>query len=136
MIEAFGAASGLAQIMRETARRKLPDRYWWLPLSLLARHGVSRSSIADHAGSEPAQALFTELLASCGEWTGAQAVAKPAPAQELQAMRHLVVMGQLHADTLLRVRANEPHRFAAELYRVGLPQLYQAWKAARRFSRP
>jgi hypothetical protein len=136
VIEAFGAASGLAQIMRETTRRELPDRYWWLPLALLARYGVNRASIANHAAAEPAQALFTELLASCNGWTGTQATEKSARTQTSQATRHLFVIGQLQANTLLRLRANQPHRFAAELNRVGLPQLYQAWRTARRFNRP
>lgn len=136
VVEAFGAASGLTQLLRETTRRESSDRHWWLPLSLLARHGISRASMGEHAAAEPAQALFGELLDNCSGWNTARAAEKPTSAQALQATRHLFVIGRLQANTLLRLRASQPHRFAAELNRVGLPQLYQAWAAARQFSRP
>ena len=136
LIDALGGASGLAQILRETTRRESSDRYWWLPLSLLARHGVNRSSIDEHAKAESVQALFTELLDHCGGWNTTEAAASPASAHALPATRHLFVIGQLQANALLRLRASRPHCFAAELNRVGPPQLYQAWKTARRFNRP
>ena len=114
----------------------LPGARWWLPLSLLARHGVNRSSIGERAEAERVEALFTELLEHVGGWTTSAAAARPTSAQALPATRHLFVIGQLQAHALHRLRASQPEHFAAELNRMGLPQLFRAWRTARRFNRP
>jgi hypothetical protein len=43
-------------------------------------------------------------------------------------------MGHLQASALRRLQPDKPGDFASELSRVGLSQLHQAWKAARRFA--
>ena len=39
------ARNGLLQLIRESVYRKEQGGFWWIPLNLLARHGVSREDI-------------------------------------------------------------------------------------------
>jgi phytoene synthase len=134
-VEAIAATSGLAQLLREAARRQDPHRYWWLPLSLLAHHGLSRADINRDQRSAPVQALFRDLIDSCHGWFPQQRLARSA---ELipEAARHLFVMGRLQAHAVRRARSGDPGQLTEELNRVGLVQLVEAWRAARKISRP
>ena len=129
--DSIAAVSGLSQVMRETARRRAPGDYWWLPLSMLAHHGVSRPDISRDGSAAPVQALFTELLGTCRKWAPLPFEGGVLPQRADGATRHLSVMAQLQAYALQRLRPDQPGRFAAELNRVGLTQLYQAWRVAR-----
>ena len=131
-LDGLAAVSGLAQLLRESCRSRPPAGYWWFPLSLMARHGIIRADIAHgHRPDPAAQALFADLLGSCLDWTSAPESAGPRPKQGVAAARHLVVLGELQAAALRRLQLSQPGRFAADLTRVGLPQLYRAWKSAR-----
>jgi len=133
-LDTYSAISGFAQLLRESGRRRPPVDYWWLPLTLMARHGLSRAEISRDGGPNPAaQALFAELLEECLDWTPAPGGASLEP--EHAALRHLFVLGQLQATAVGRLQPNQPGQFATELTRMGLPQLYQAWKTARRIGR-
>ena len=134
LLDSYGAVSGLAQLLRESVRRRPPGGYWWLPLTLMARHGISRADIGRDGGPDPAaQAMFSDLLDGCLDWNPAPAPGGAASDSESAAMRHLHVLGHLQVTALRRLQPDEPSEFAAELTRLGLTQLYQAWKAARRF---
>jgi len=134
-VEAIAATNGLAQLLREAARRADPHKYWWLPLSLLAHHGLSRAEINRDQRSAPARALFTDLIDSCRDWLPQQRLAQSAEPMP-EAARHLFVMGHLQVHALRRVRSGDPVQLTRELNRVGLAQLFQAWQAARMISRP
>jgi phytoene synthase len=128
----LAAASGLAQLLRESCRGRRPAGYWWLPLSLMARHGVSRADIGHGNRPDPAaQAVFADLLGGCLHWSAASESAGSGSQKGVAAARHLVVLGELQAAALRRLQPSQPGQFAADLTRVGLPQLYQAWKSAR-----
>lgn len=132
-MEVIGAASGLAQLLREAARRPPSTGYWWLPLTLLARHGVSRAEIARDGNPGPAeQAVFADLLERSDSWASVPKQDRFATTEEASASRHLWVLGQLQVNALRRLRPGQARPFAAELTRLGLPQLYQAWRAARK----
>jgi hypothetical protein len=76
-------------------------------------------------------ALFKELLMNSGK-PGLDKSAGDRPAAlNMPAGRHLVVIGHLQAGALRRLHRSRPDQYATELNRIGLPQLYQAWKAAR-----
>jgi phytoene/squalene synthetase len=131
-LDGLGAVSGLAQLLRESCRSRRPAGYWWLPLSLMARHGVSRTDIGrDHRPDPAATAVFADLLGGCLDGNAAPGSAVSGSQQEVAAARHLFVLGELQASALRRLQPSQPGRFAADLTRVGLPQLYRAWKSAR-----
>jgi len=131
-LESTAAANGLAQLLREAARRPAPADYWWLPLRLLARHGISRADISDDGGpSAAARAAFAELFDGCRDWNPARDPGGLASEQDPAALRHLWVIGELQISAVGRLQPGQPRQFAAELTRLGLPQLYRAWQAAR-----
>jgi phytoene synthase len=136
-VSALAVTSGLAQLVREARRQPAAAGYWWLPLSMMAQHGVGRADIAPNAQPPQVQALFRELIDTCRAWSPSvdprdEPRRMPTPASA----RHLVVMGRLQAQALGRLRPADPRQFEAELNRVGLTQLYQAWRAARQVNRP
>jgi phytoene/squalene synthetase len=133
MLDAIAATCGLAQLMREAARRPVGVKYWWLPLSMLARHGVGRADLGSEPPSPQVQALFADILAECHDWCRAHDPRGVGVGRDGVAFRHLFVMGQLQASALRRLQPDRPGNFASELGRIGLPQLHQAWKTARRF---
>lgn len=132
--DTIGAVNGLAQLMREGMRRSAPANFWWLPLELMAHHGVSRADVNHERPPATVQALFADLLQGCRDSNPRVGYQKQMPAQEYAASRHLYVLGQLQANALQRLEPGKPRQFATRLSRLGLPQLYQAWKAAREFN--
>lgn len=131
-LDRFAAVSGLTQLLRESCRGRSPTDYWWLPLSLMARHGISRADISREDRPDPAaQAVFADLLHGCLDWLPAPDSGASGSEPHVPALRHLFVLGELQAAALRRLRPNQPGQFATDLTRLGLPQLYQAWKSAR-----
>lgn len=131
VIDVIGAEIGLAQLLRESVRCLPSRRYWWLPMNLLARHGLTRGDIANDSPAVPVRALFADLLKETSLWrTNGNSRVRAAWLSE-PAARHLFVIGRLQADALRRLGRRRPDQFAKELNRVGMPQLLQAWKAAR-----
>lgn len=132
-VNAVSPAGGLAQLIREAAGRRARGAFWWLPLALMARHGISRSNFEDRDWSKGASVLFKELISEFRDrglfQSGPQRVGEGAA----PASRHLYVIGQLQAHALQRLRPGRPQQMVAELNRVGVSQLYRAWRAARRF---
>lgn len=136
-IEALAASCGLAQLLREAGRKPPPAGYWWLPLSMLAQHGVGRADIGTTAAALPVQALFEDLMASCRAWSSSVDRGYRSPPQQVpDSARHLVVMAELQVRALERLQPGRPGQIDAELNRVGLAQLYHAWRAARQVSHP
>lgn len=130
------ASNGLAQLIRESVGPGRAGRFWWLPLNLLARHGVSRTDVAERADAPAVRALFGDILGHSHEWArmpGAQHELAP---NILAPMRHFVVFSHLQACILRRLRGSRPAQYPAAFRRAGAAELFQAWKAARRVSRP
>jgi hypothetical protein len=75
-------------------------------------------------------------LESCLGWIPAPEAGGVASEPEIAAARHLFVMSKLQFAALRRLQPGRPRQFATELNRVGLPQLYMAWKAARSIGVP
>jgi phytoene/squalene synthetase len=118
------ARNGLLQLLRE-------HRSWWLPLNLLARHGLSRASINDPSQAESVSELFGELLAAAEEWGGKQA----APSTPDPQLRHLFVLSSLNSRKLRALKKRQPAAYDAELDRLRPSDVFAAWKLARNFNR-
>ena len=127
------ARIGLAQLLRESMGQGRPNHFWWLPLNLLARHGISRAEVEQEVDGPVALALFSEILDQAGRWK------QPIVAAENslpQAARHLAVHAHLQQRALDRLRGRPPSEYATALRKAGLAELLQAWRCARRVSRP
>jgi phytoene/squalene synthetase len=118
------ARNGLLQLLRE-------HRSWWLPLNLLARHGLSRASIGDPSQAESVSKLFRELLAAADQWGGEPAAPSTADPQ----LRHLFVLSSLNTRKLRALQKQQPTTFDAELGRLRPSDVFAAWKLARNFNR-
>jgi hypothetical protein len=102
-------------------------------LALLARHGVNRAEIGHDGSPAPAaQAMFADLFESCRGWASVRPRGPYAAGQENPASRHLWVLGHLQVSALRRLQPGHARQFVVELTRLGVPQLYQAWRAARK----
>jgi phytoene synthase len=127
--------TGLAQLLRESARSAQDGRFWWLPLNLLARHGISRGQLEQDLDAPAGRALFGDILDCAQRW--GEAAAQSNTGREVRsAARHFVVSSQLQGCALRRLRKTRPTRYASALTRVGARELLQAWRVARRVSRP
>lgn len=134
--DGLGVRSGLIQLLRESLRGPEASSYWWLPLELLARHGVSRAEVQGSPGSDSVRALFADIL-GWGDAFGAQ----PRPVGEdtngrFDSVCHLLVLGGLQSRLLRRLKTGSPEQYPAEVDRTTLGDLYRAWKTARQLSRP
>lgn len=126
---------GLAQLFRESARSAQDGRFWWLPLNLLARHGISRAQLEQDLDAPAGQALFDDILDCAQRW--GEAAVQSNPGREARpAALHFVVSSQLQGCALQRLRKTRPSKYASALTRVGARELLQAWRVARRVSRP
>lgn len=130
------ARNGLVQLIRESVGPGRAGRFWWLPLQLLARYGVSRSDLDQDPDLPAARELFGEILRQAQGWTGGGRRQQESALSYPPAMRHFVVYSHLQASVLRRLGGSRPSQYPRVLQRVGTAELLQAWRAARRVSRP
>jgi len=133
--EGQGARLGVVQLMRESLRRRHAGAWWWLPLDLMARHGVSRAETEQATAGRPVRALFAEVLDVASGWDdGLSRI--PVGDHPTGAPGHLRVAVALQSALLSRLQASKPERFGAEIARTTLGDLFRAWRTARRVNRP
>lgn len=121
------ARNGLLQLIRER-------RNWWLPLNLVARHGISRTAIADASQAEAVNGLFEELLTTVGQW-GEGRAAQGENAGMSSQIRHLFILSGLNSRKLRFLRKRQPSAYANELNRLRMSDVLAGWKIARGFNR-
>lgn len=123
------AGSGQLQLIRESAEPKERSGFWWVPMNLLARHGVSREDISNQPESPGVGALFNELLEAGG---GGESGAIPASeAAAYQSTRHIFAINALYSRQLKRLQNQQPGQFQEELQKLRLTDLFAAWQSAR-----
>ncbi|MBT8059568.1 MAG: squalene/phytoene synthase family protein [Gammaproteobacteria bacterium] len=117
------ARSGLAQLLREGG-------YGWLPMDLLARHGLRRAEAAAPEAARRAAGLFREIAGAASGWPDGEGRDGAGSA------RHLEVVNALYGRKFKRLARQRSPDMSTELNRPRLPDLAVAWGAARRFTRP
>ena len=135
LADGAGARLGAVQLMRESLRRRQAGAWWWLPLDLMARHGVSRAETEHPTAGDSVQALFAEVLDVAGAWDDGMS-AIPGNPDQAGTLTHLRVAVALQSSLLSRLQTSRPERFGAEMARTTLGDLFRAWRAARRVNRP
>lgn len=128
------ARNGLLQLLRESARHKEQGGYWWIPLKSLARHGVSREEIRNDPGSSGVTHLMAELLKEAVSWGRDPDGSFINRLKDYAPARHIFAISGLSARKLRSLAATAPDQFQAELVRLGPPDLFTAWKHARRLA--
>lgn len=132
---ATAACLGLAQLFRESTGQGGAHRFWWLPLNLLARHGISRGDLEQDVDAPPVRALFSEVLQKCSAWAMQARREVGRAAGGAANLRHLAVHTQLQASAVQRLGDRPPSDYRAGVRRAGWGGLLQAWRAARSVSR-
>jgi len=134
-------AAGLLQLLRESAKGEY-RAFWWLPLNLLARCGISRSEFV----GAPAQDLATDLIGMVyagvlgvrpteGSKEDQDALAKGLGNPHIQRHRHWKVQSVLQARLLSRLKRIHPQRHANELSKIRLVDAWCAWRVAREWAK-
>ena len=123
------AGSGQLQLISESAGPKERSGFWWVPLNLLARHGVSREDISIRPESTAVRALFNELFEADGIGEGGAIAASEAAAY--QPARHIFAINALYSRQLNRLQNRQPGQYQEELQKLKLADLLAAWQSAR-----
>ena len=125
---------GLMQLIRESLAQTGERSSWWLPLDLLARHGLARADLFTEAAAHPAKLLMADILAMKCFSKPPSVVTKTDISIKLQCDRHLFVYDALTRKKLERMNSSSPFQYPEELARLGLGDLLACWKTARRVS--
>lgn len=118
------AINGLLQLIRER-------RNWWLPLKLLARHGLNRDAFADSSQAEATDLFFQELLLLAGEWGGAPELPVDRKPNRFPETRHLFVINSLNTRKLESLQKLQVADWIIELNRLRPSDVFAAWRIAR-----
>ena len=126
------ARNGMLQLIRESVQGKGQGGFWWLPLSLMARHGVSREDIVSDPRSSAVAGLFAAVLAAGESWGRESLGRTGGSSADYSKARHLYAINGLYARKLKRLTGIAPDQFAGELGRLRPADLFEAWRSARR----
>lgn len=118
---------GLWLLMSETFLAGGNGSPWWVPLSLLARAGLTRGELEEAPDSDSARKLFADLTCSESVSLNEKTDISAAP----QGATHLFVLDSLIGDSLRRLRRAK----SLEMGKLGFSSTLTAWSAARRFNR-
>jgi phytoene synthase len=133
-LDAADVEAGLLQLARESTRRPAQDAFWWLPLQLLAKHGISRQDFARSRGAGAAADVLDEIREQAARDVRAASDERVSPASRPVAARHLAVSGLLTGRQLRRVPGLAPEDWSAALSTSRLGDLLAAWRTARRYA--
>ena len=128
------ARNGMLQLIRESVYRKNQGGFWWVPLNLLARHGVSREDVVTDPRTPAVSNLLAEVFAASESWDREPKEVSGGGAGDFSPARHLYSFNGLYSRKLKRLKGITPDLFAAEMGRLGPADLFKAWKCARRLS--
>jgi len=131
----FPLQVGRALLLRDAVYR---GNFWWVPLDLLARHGLSRSQVlsADHQDS--AARLMAEILQPDAfkpqDSSGFFKDISVSKNQYKQNYKHLYVQDALNRKLFKYLKKTSPVSYGKRLMGSRMSDAFYAWRAARRFS--
>lgn len=128
----LSACSGLLQLIRETVGRKGRGGFWWLPLGLLARHGISREAITEGVETASSAQLMRDVISSGVGWGRQGEEANATLAGSGRRPRHAQIIAELNFRQLKRLQNRAPNDYPRVLKQLGLGDLFIAWQVARR----
>jgi phytoene/squalene synthetase len=126
---------GRALLLRDAVYH---GNFWWVPLDLLARHGLNRSQIlsADHQDS--AARLMADILQpDTLKPQDSGAIVEDISVIKIQAKhkyKHLYVQDALNRNFVKNLKKTSPVSYGKRLAGSSMSGAFSAWRAARRFS--
>lgn len=132
-INAACAVNGLVQLMRESSRSELSS-YTWLPMNLLARHGLTREQFQRNAQPETTGLLIRQLCELGLSWVENDALESDLQinAEWRQRHRHWIIETQLNARRLKTLQRLGLHLHDREFSATRAGEAWLAWRVARR----
>lgn len=126
------ARNGALQLIRESVQGKGQGCFWWAPLNLLARYGVSRDEIKSRPDRVEVRYLLAEILQEFISWGSGAGKSAEKNALDYSGARHVFAISGLYARKLQSLASMSPAQYSTELARLGPADLLEAWKQARR----
>lgn len=125
------ARGGLLQLFRESSKHPEQGAYWWIPLNLLARHGIGRDALVNEPESAKVTGLLSDLIAEVTAWapSGHQI---SGDYNDLRALRHYFAINGIYYNKINRLKNKSPKHFNTEFNRFRVSDLFVAWQCARR----
>lgn len=125
------ARGGLLQLIRESIKSREQGAYWWVPLNLLARHGIGREVLVNHPGSPEVSGLFSELIEDSISW-GPSANRVTEKHRALKPLRNYFAINGIYKHKINGLKDVPLNRYITEFERIRVSDLFVAWKCARR----
>jgi phytoene/squalene synthetase len=125
--------NGLVQLMRESSRGQ-ETAYWWVPLSLLARHQVTCSELRALRKSDHGKALYIELHTLYREWCDSDRSRSAHGATSRKpnkTQRHWQIHTAFHLRQLRESSAMYPQSIHKLFTQVRIGDVWFAWRNAR-----
>jgi len=102
------ARNGMLQLVRESVHRKEQGGFWWIPLNLLARHGVSREDIVTDPRSLSVKRLLAEIFVAAESWGRLSNSDFGSGPDDISPARHLFAINGLYSRKLKRLKGATP----------------------------
>lgn len=125
------ARGGLLQLIRESIKSPEQGAYWWVPLNLLARHGIGREVLVNHPGSPEVSGLLSELIEDSISW-GPSANRVTEKHRALKPLRNYFAINGIYTRKINSLKGIPLNRYITEFERIRVSDLFVAWKCARR----
>lgn len=143
--ESACAVNGLVQLLRESSRTQ-KEPWWWVPLSYLAREGLSRVALERITQREAASQIMMRICELGLSWAQAgliqfpQSTSRNFSRRELvqkQALLHWCIQTELHARALGKLReslrGSGLERLAGRFNSTTFGDAWCAWRSARKW---
>ena len=121
--------------MRESPYRQDARGFWWLPLDLLARHGLDRAQLVSDKGLDKFRAVLNDIL---NEENGVTSLNKDISENisiNKQDVNNLVAMDRLILKKIKYTKFSSYDQWRMELSRTRVSDVFHGWKSVRHFNR-
>ncbi len=126
---------GLVQLLRESARSARLG-FWWIPMNLLARHGLVREDLKNQSRGPAIIALMQDVLLEAVDdelATGPEPKTSTRWKQQAQRLaRYQRVQLAVLRRQVTELLGKHPSTYARQLGQIRLMQVLRGWQAARR----
>lgn len=135
LISQLAVRRGLLQLIREGLGHPGQEGFWWIPLKLMARHGLSRMDMYSEKRGENARLLMSDIFAlDETEETSSTATIADISIQK-QYITHLFVLDVMVGRKLGKMNFISPVCYREELARLRIGDIFSCWKTARKINR-
>ena len=133
-LRALVVRRGLMQLIRESLAREDDRGFWWVPLEVLARHGLARADLSSPESAESARALMSDILTMKSLKETPLSVFLKDISEEKQEVTHLFVCDALNVRKLTNTKSSSYIIQPEELEKLRIGDLFSCWKTARRIN--